>query len=224
MKVITESITRSVTTLPLQKKSCLEIWKGRGSKEARNKYDEMLHCQDRKLRWLEWELSISEVACTICPFYVLSCDMNYLSLSWLLWIGWSDSSGTTLLSTALQRPHTTSWFGIHGNIVNLEHLVWYMHLTAVGQLLWLKRYRSKTWLTFLNFLCGGLVSLINGGTSAGKRALVYGQIRHSLTWLGGRNGYPKLFCKATRTYLDSKREARSALDWELKTYQHYSVV
>jgi hypothetical protein len=58
----------------------------------------------------------------------------------LLQIGLSDSSGTTLLTTALRRPHTTSRAGIHGKIVKLGHLVQYMHLTAVGQLLWLKRY------------------------------------------------------------------------------------
>jgi hypothetical protein len=33
------------------------------------------------------------------------------------------------------------------------------------------------------------------GTSAEKRASVYDQIRHSLTWLGGRDGYPKPFVK-----------------------------
>jgi hypothetical protein len=62
-------------------------------------------------------LSVSEVACTICPSYVLSCDLDGLWLSRLLWIGWSDSSGTTMLTTALWCLHTTSWVGIHGNIV-----------------------------------------------------------------------------------------------------------
>jgi hypothetical protein len=138
-------------------------------------------------------LSTSKVACTTCPFYVLSCDLNGLSLGWLLWIRRSGSSGPTLLTTALRCLHTTSRAGIHGNIINLEHLVRYMHLTAVGQLLWLKRYRSKTWFTFLNFQCWGLVSLIDGGTSAKKRASMYDQIRHPLTWLGGRDGYRKPF-------------------------------
>jgi hypothetical protein len=89
-------------------------------------------------------LSISEVACTVCPLYVLSCDLNGLSLGWLLWIGRSDFSGTTLLMMALCQLHTTSQVGIHANIINLEHLVRYMHLTAVGQLLWLKMHQSKT--------------------------------------------------------------------------------
>jgi hypothetical protein len=86
-----------------------------------------------------------------------------LSFGWLLWIGWSDSSGTTLLTTALWCLHTTSWVRIHGNIVNLEHLIWYKHLKEVGQLLWLKRYRGKTWFTFLKFQCRALVSVVHGG-------------------------------------------------------------
>jgi hypothetical protein len=89
-------------------------------------------------------LSVSKVACTVSPFYVMSCDLNGISLGWLLRIGRSNSNGITILTTALWCPHTTSLVGIYGNIVNLGHLVWYMHLTAVGQLLWLKRYRSKT--------------------------------------------------------------------------------
>jgi hypothetical protein len=49
MKVITESITRGVTTLPLKEISS-EISKERGGKEVRYRYDEMLHSQYRKLR------------------------------------------------------------------------------------------------------------------------------------------------------------------------------
>jgi hypothetical protein len=65
-------------------------------------------------------LSVSEVACIVCMSYVLSCDLDELSLGWLLWVGRSDSSGTILLTTALRCLHTTSRVEIHGNIVNLE--------------------------------------------------------------------------------------------------------
>jgi hypothetical protein len=85
-------------------------------------------------------LSIYKVACTVYSSYVPLCDLDALSLGWLLWIGRFDSSGTTLLTTALRCLHTMSRVGIHGNIVDLEHLVWYKHLIAIGQLRWLKRY------------------------------------------------------------------------------------
>jgi hypothetical protein len=53
-------------------------------------------------------LSVSEVACTVCSTYVSSYDLDGLSLGWLLWIGQSDSSGTTLLMIALWYLHTSS--------------------------------------------------------------------------------------------------------------------
>jgi hypothetical protein len=127
-------------------------------------------------------LSFSDTACTVCPFYVLLCDLNSLSLGWLFWIGQSDSNGTTLLTTALWCPHTTSQVGIHGHIVNLKHLVRYMHLIAVGQLLRLKRYRSKSQFTFLNFQCQGLVSLTHGALLKGNK--FWCRLRYDICLLG----------------------------------------
>jgi hypothetical protein len=85
-------------------------------------------------------LPFSKVACRVSSSHVSSCDLDGLSLGWLLWIGLSASRGTTLLMTTLQCLQTSSRVGIHGNLVDLKHLVHYMHLTAVGQPLWLKRY------------------------------------------------------------------------------------
>jgi hypothetical protein len=56
-------------------------------------------------------LSISEVACTVCPLYVLSCDLNGLSLGWLLWLEQHDSSGTTSVDDGFASPsyNFSSW-------------------------------------------------------------------------------------------------------------------
>jgi hypothetical protein len=50
MKVIIEFVTRGVTILPL-KRNLIPRFEKRGA--ARNRYDKMLHWQDRKSRWLE---------------------------------------------------------------------------------------------------------------------------------------------------------------------------
>jgi hypothetical protein len=90
--------------------------------------------------WNKNSISLPDVACIVWSSYVSSFDLDGLSLGWMLWIGQSGSSGTTLLTTTLWCLQTSSWVGIHRNIVNLEHLTRYMHLIVVGQLLWLKRY------------------------------------------------------------------------------------
>jgi hypothetical protein len=57
-------------------------------------------------------LSASDVACIVWSSYVPSCALDGLSLGWMLWIGRSDFSGTTLLMTTLQCLQTSSQVGI----------------------------------------------------------------------------------------------------------------